>query len=300
MKHCAASVLLLLIPLLLPAQPADTVFAAKARELAQVIYADTADSPKLQCNQELEQLVTDFLSTPSSFAFSFDSLPFIKHLRPDDGSFDLLTWVVPLSNHRWHYSGMIRKAGTHDRDTIYRLKPVPWQASADSSYGYTQWPGAVYRNVISRSPKGNPFYTLTGWHGEAEGLAGRIIEALWFDSAGAPRFGLPVFVMKDGSQQQRVLFSFTNQVPFHLAYELQLLPGEKRKRDQMIVFNRLGGNNAQLGRMFRGAVPRYDVFDAFVYVAGRWVFHQDVDARTDTRNLPKFDPPEQGLGNPKK
>jgi hypothetical protein len=30
------------------------------------------------------------------------------------------------------------------------------------------------------------------------------------------------------------------------------------------------------------------------------VFHQDIDARTDTRHLPKFDPPEQGLGDPKK
>jgi len=292
--------LFLFAPQLLPAQSVDTIFVAKAREMAQVIYADTADSPKLLCNQELEQLVADFLSTPFFSAFSIDSLPFIKYIKPDDGSFHLLTWVVPLSDHRWHYSGMMRKAGAQVSDTIFRLQPIPWQASADSSYEYTKWPGAVYRNVISRSPKGNPFYTLTGWRGEDEGLAGRVIETLWFDSAGAPRFGLPVFTMKDGSQQQRVLFRFTDQVPFHLAYELQLLPGEKRRRDQMIVFNRLGGINAQPGRMFRGAVPRYDVFDAFVYVAGRWVLHQDIDPRTDTRQVPKFDPPEQGLGNPKK
>jgi hypothetical protein len=300
MKLRAASFLLLLLPLLLPAQSADSIFIAKARGLSEVIYTDTTDSVKLQRNQELEQLVTDFLSNPLLPTFSFDSLQFIKHLRPDDGSFDLLTWVVPLSNHRWHYSGLIRKIDAKNGDTIFRLQPIQWQPSADSSYSYTQWPGAVYRKVISRSPKGNPFYTLTGWHGETEGLAGRMIDVLWFDSAGAPLFGLPIFVMKDGSQQQRVFFSFTDQVPFHLAYEMQLLPGEKRRSDQMIVFNRLGGNNAQLGQMFRGAVPRYDIFDAFVFINGKWVLHQDVDARTDTRNLPKFDPPEQGLGDPKK
>ncbi|HZK07744.1 MAG TPA: hypothetical protein VFC92_06045 [Bacteroidales bacterium] len=300
MRFHAAAFLLLFLPLLLPAQPADSLFIASARELSEVMYSDTADSVKLQHNQELEQLVVDFLSTPFFPSFSFDSLAFIKHLAPDDGSFALITWVVPLSNHLWQYGGMIRKKVAKEKDTLFRLQPILWQPSADSSYSYTQWPGAVYRNIISRSPKGNPFYTLTGWHGEAEGLGGRVIEALWFDSAGAPRFGLPVFVMKDGSQQQRAFFSFTNQVPFHLAYELQLLPGEKRKRDQMIVFNRLGGNSSQLGQMFRGAVPRYDIFDAFVYLAGKWVFHQDIDARSDTRHLPKFDPPEQGLGNPKK
>ncbi|NCA84032.1 MAG: hypothetical protein EOM83_00480 [Clostridia bacterium] len=300
MKPRVAALLFLFVPLLLPAQTFDTLFVDKARELSQIIYADTADSVKLQANQELEQLVADFLSTSFFPAFSIDSLPFIKYLVPDDDSFDLLTWVMPLSDHRWHYSGMIKKAGAQEKDTIFRLQPILRQASADSTYSFTQWPGAVYRKVIGRSTKENPFYTLTGWRGETEGLAGRVIEALWFDSAGTPQFGLPVFVMKNGAQQQRVIFTFTSQVPFHLAYELQLLPGEKRRRDQMIVFNRLGGNNAQLGQMFRGAVPRYDIFDALVSIAGQWVLFEDIDARTDTRQAPKFDPPEQGLGNPKK
>jgi hypothetical protein len=300
MKPRIAAFLFLFVPLLLPAQTYDTLFVDKARELAQIIYADTADSIKLQANQELEQWAADFLSTSFFPAFSIDSLPFIKYLVPNDDSFDMLTWVMPLSDHRWHYSGMIKKTGAQEKDTIFRLQPILRQASADSIYSFKQWPGAVYRNVISRSTKENPFYTLTGWRGETEGLAGRVIEALWFDSAGTPQFGLPVFVMKNGEPQYRILFTFTDQVPFHLAYEPQLLPGEKRKRDQMIVFNRLGGNNAQLGRMFKGAVPRYDIFDALVNIAGRWVLFEDIDARTDSRHLRNFEPPEQGLGNPKK
>jgi hypothetical protein len=41
-----------------------------------------------------------------------------------------------------------------------------------------------------------------------------------------------------------------------------------------------------MGRFFRGAVPSYEIFDAFVFVGNRWVLFEDIDPRIESGSLP--------------
>jgi hypothetical protein len=261
-------------------------FLQKSDSLARILYSDTDDQQKISANDELNVLFAEFLLQEAATTSTYDSLIFLKNLTTEDAAFCLLTWVVPLANEKFLYSGFIRKMKSGSVDTVFRLRSSEEGSEPNESYTPKSWPGAVYSEIIQHSVKDQDFYTLIGWQGKGEGLSGRIIETLWFDEEGKPVFGLPVIVTKSGELMCRHVFEFTDQVPFHLAYERQRLPGEKRKKDWMIVFNRLTGNQPGMGRFFRGAVPSYEIFDAFVFVGNRWVLFEDIDPRIESGSLP--------------
>jgi hypothetical protein len=207
--------------------------------------------------------------------------------------------VVPLTDHNYLYTGFLQKIETTkskspEIDTVFRLKPSRSEIEISKSYSIKNWPSAVYTQILPQE-KHTSFYTLLGWVGKPYGLAGKTIETLSFDTTGAPVFGLPAFSMKDGNLQNRILFEYTSEVPFHLAYEQQRLPGEKRRNDWMIIFNRIGGNTPGMGRMFRGPVPSYEYFDAFAMIGGRWVFFEDVKPVVNTKGVDDNRPKEIGL-----
>jgi len=245
-------------------------------------------------NQHFEMLTLAFLQSDSSLLFTYDSLLFAGYLQPEDETFGLLTWVIPLAENRYHYSGFLQKMNNRGVDTVFHFIPLEKEIKQDAGYTFQNWPGAVYNQILPKGKREN-YYTLLGWVGKHEGLAGKRIETLTFDSIGQPVFGVPVFSMKDGNTQNRVEFEYTIEVPFHLSYELQRLPGEKRKTGWMIVFNQIGGNTPGMGRVFRGPVPSFEFFDAFIPINEKWVFFEDVHPRANTKGLNDDRPTEIGL-----
>lgn len=285
----------LLIFGLSPAQRTFDKLLAEADSAATLLFTNTSDQVKVQTNENLEANIFHFLHSDESLDFTWDSISYMKFLAPEDGSFGLLTWTVPLEDHKYLYSGFLQKRNGDNRvDTAIRLQPAKKERDLSKTSSAGNWPVAVYQKLLPREKKAD-FYTLFGWVGKPDGLAGKTIETLAFDSAGMPVFGVPAFAMKDGSTQSRIMFEYTDEVPFHLAWEKHRLPGEKRKNDHMIIFNRIGGNTPGMGRMFRGPVPSYEFFDAFVWIGGKWVFFEDVRPTVDTRDLDDTPPKEIGL-----
>ncbi len=265
------------------AQQAENDFIAHADSVVKVLYSDIEDDIKIVENERFEEIVYSFLSAPVSEKISFDSIKFVKYLKPADGNFSILTWVVPLSDHKFLYSGFIQNYFSDNSDTVIQLKPDASEFHLNTTHPSDHWPGAVYYNIISNQSNNTNYYTLFGWVGQSQNLAGKVIEVISFDTTGMPLFGKPVFSMKTGEAQHRVLFRYTDQIPFHLGYERQLLPTNKKREEWMIVFNRLTGNNPAMGRMFYGAVPSYDIFDAFINIGGEWVLFEDIDPRVETK-----------------
>ncbi len=256
--------------------------------LGHVLYANNADSVKLGANQELEQRFEDFLQKQASVDLPVDSLKFIKRVAPDDDHFRLFTWAVPLSEHRYLYSGLMQRLQHGKPSGVAALRQGSMPVLENETYDGQHWPGAVYTQLIEKKDD-QTFYTLLGWMGDEPGKARRVIDVLTFGDDGSMQFGLPVFVLGK-KVNDRVIFEFTSEVPFHLAWEEQRVPGKKRKKEWMIVFNHLGGNDPAMGRMFKAAVPAYDQFDAFLFEKGRWVLHTDVDVRTETQ---KYEAPQE-------
>jgi hypothetical protein len=193
------------------------------------------------------------------------------------------------------YSGFLQifnKDGQHD--SLITLKYERTKDDVLATLQFNQWPGAVYYRLIEKTFKKEITYTLLGWVGAEEGKEKRVIEILDFDSEGTAYFGSPVFVMDEKMIQDRVIFEYAGEVPLHLNYETHPLPGKKKKVD-MIVFNRLVGNNPQMGRIYTAMVPDYSTYDGLIFKDGNWILHRDLDLRVNTDDLNAKPPKAQGL-----
>jgi hypothetical protein len=270
---------LCIIPVvLLQASNPDSIIIRSIEQKALTLYQNNPDSVKKVANDTILTGMRSLLQKPSSISFPFDSLKFVKAVRPSDKSFLLITWTVPFADgHR--YYGFLQINGSSEIMEVIELVDNDGSMKPNRSYPATDWPGAVYYELIEKSTKTGKLFILFGWIGGEPGTARRVIEVLTFDEAGNPVFGAPVFQMDQNMLQYRVNFEFTDQVPFHLAYEEQLIPGTRSKKGRMIIFNRLTGNDPARGRFYRAAVPSYNTFDALIFENGHWQLHKDVDAR---------------------
>jgi len=244
------------------------------------LYDNSPDTLKKAMNQKVEQLLGEFLLMEQSVFFSFDSLRFLKSLPSGDGSFKIFTWAVPLMGDAFLYSGFVQVFGKGGSiKQVIKLENLPVETDLLKSYNSNNWPGAVYYKIIGLNYGKTKLYTLFGWQGSKPGMASRIIETLIFDENGTPVFGTPVFSDYSSKKLCRVIFKFTDKVPFQLSYEKQLIPGSKKKRQNMIVFNRLISAQPDMGLSPGVKMPDYGTFDGFVFKKDSWHFMKDIDVR---------------------
>lgn len=280
--------LLIVYPGLIFAQTDFQDFSRKHDSLSAILFGAYADSIRIDASQNFEEVLGSFLKTTKSFDYPVDSMKFVKMVAPENRSFRMFTWAVPLSGGDHIYSGIVQKNKNDETLDVISLSPCKNKIDEDSVYSGNHWPAAVYFKLIETN--GSEFYTLLGWRDSGPGKTSRVIDIFHFDQDGTVLFGKPVFEVSGRSLQSRVIFEFTDQVPFHLAYEKQSPSVKARKKEWMIVFNHLGGNNPAMGRMFRAPVPVYDRFDGLLFLDGRWQYIKDVDARVETR---KYQPPDE-------
>ena len=280
--------LLLMISGWLDAQADFQNFNRKYDSLSAILFGPYADSIRIDANQNFEEVLAIFLKTGESLDYPVDSMKFVKMVAPENRSFRMFTWAVPLSGEDHIYSGIVQINKNDETLDVISLSPGKNEIDEDSVYSGNHWPAAVYFELIEN--RGSEFYTLLGWRDSGPGKTSRVIDIFHFDQDGTVLFGKPVFEVSDRSLQSRVIFQFTDQVPFHLAYEKQSPSVKARKKEWMIVFNHLGGNKPAMGRMFRAPVPVYDRFDGLIFSDGRWQYIKDVDARVETR---KYQPPDR-------
>jgi len=266
--------------------------------MAAKLYEDHADSVKYNINSRVEDMIEVILENSNAKLVGLDTLNFLKVLSAEDGKFNLLSWAYPSTGDRFQYSGFLQILDDHGGpDSLIRFV---YEEDGDELFKIYQdknWPGAVYYKLIEKTSKKNLTYTLLAWVGAETGKAKRVIEILDFDQEGNPQFGKPVFMIAPEKIQNRMIFEYTDEVPFHLNYEIHPLPNKKKKKEGMIIFNRLVGNNPQMGRMFNGSVPDYSVFDGLIFEEGKWLLYRDLDLRVDTDNL-NNNPKKEKQANP--
>jgi hypothetical protein len=257
----------------------DSLFFRSIGRMAMKLYSDTPDSVKKAVNDSIRIDLNILLETFESAVFPYDSLKFVKAISPTNNSFRLITWTVPFEEEH-HYYGFLQVLSKNEIRDVIELTDNGGKYDLDQSYTANDWPGAVYYELIEKHSQNFTLYTLFGWLAGETGTAKRVIETVAFNAEEEPVFGVPVFLIDHNKLHHRVLFEYTGQVPFHLVYEEQLLPGRRNKKDWMIVFNRLGGNDPRMGNFFHAAVPSYHTFDALIFDNGIWRLLLDIDVRS--------------------
>ena len=149
------------------------------------------------------------LKIKNSFNYPFTSLQTVSIIKPDDNKFRIFTWNLPLDSGKFLYFGVIQM-NLKDTFQIFGLYDSsnyiinPSYATLDNRH----WMGALYYQIHTLKHKKKTQYMLMGWDGEDAKVNKKVIDVLWFDKEGLPKFGSPVFDNGGDIQSRMIFFVF--------------------------------------------------------------------------------------------
>jgi hypothetical protein len=254
------------------------------KKLATSIIEPANDFERLTINHEFKTLLKNALEMDNSFAYPFDSLVTVSRLTSPDGSFRIFTWYVPLQNNRFEYFGYFQSHDSRRNESqIFTLtdRGAEEDDFVNKSLDHENWYGAYYLELVHKRDRRNDYYLLLGWRADDHLTRKRIIEPIKQLGGGRPSFGQPVFRYKD-NRLRRVIFEYSARVSMSMRYESHPVERGRRSTD-MVIFDRLGPTQDYLVGHYQFYVPETNIFDAFVFDDGKWIFTPDIDARNPRR-----------------
>lgn len=206
------------------------------------------------------------LRIKNSFNYPFTSLKTVSIIKPDDNKFRIFTWNLPLDSSKYLYFGVIQM-NLKDSFQIFGLYDSsnsvqnPSYATVDNRH----WMGALYYQIHTYKHKKKTHYMLMGWDGEDAKLNKKIIDVLWFDKDGQPKFGYPVFD-NGGDIQSRMIFTFADEAVMTLRYE---------KEEKIVVFSNMVPPNPLQKGLFHYYLPD-GTYDFLKFQKGYWVRYENL------------------------
>lgn len=246
---------------------------------------------RYNANEQFLDLLKTTLAENGAFDYPFAHLPCEK-LMSKDKRFRMFNWIVPKEEGMEFFAVMIIHNAqkktyqiiqlTDDSDAIFDLP----NATLDKDH----WYGAYYTEIIQTKTDSRTYYTLLGWNGNDKTTNRKVIEVLTFKANGEPVFGANIFTWKKEKSKRRI-FEYSRKGSMILRYDYQSYgepvgtpkPGQKQKekliKSYMIVFDRLIPPNPELVNNPEAYIAAGGVYDALVWINGRWVLKVDVLAQ---------------------
>ncbi len=217
------------------------------------------------------------LRQENAYHYPFDSLKAISILEAPDKSFKIFSWQVKQAGAAYRHFGCILK-----NDVGHTLIPLIDQSDelapgTDTVVTAKNWFGSAYYQLLPdvRKIKKVKYYTLIGYDGFEPFSQRKIIDVLWFNEAGEPQFGAPIFQLP-GGRFTRVIFEYAKDATMQLRWD-----GENK----MIVGDHLvPRNETNRGLYFDYATD--GSFDGFSFKKGLWIYKDNVDLRMKTNSPP--------------
>jgi hypothetical protein len=245
------------------------------------------DEQRKAVNNQFREYFELVLGMDGSFQHNFDSLTTVSVLRSPDARFRIISWYVPFRRDNFEYFGFFQTAHPENGNNI--LIPLADNGTYEEeprfkSLDHEQWYGAYYSDMIHHRHNQQDFYTLLGWRGDNPLTRKRIIESLTITDQGMPVFGNPVFLYGE-KQNHRVIFEYSAKVSMIIRFDDYIFDGS-RHSERIIVFDRMAPTHSFLEGHYQFYVPEMNIFDAFRFIDGRWVFTEDIDIRNPLRRPP--------------
>jgi hypothetical protein len=221
----------------------------------------------------------EVLKIKNSFNYPFSTLKTISILKPEDNKFRIFTWNLLLDSSKYLYFGVIQM-NLKDTFQLFGLYDSshsvnnPSYATLDNRH----WMGALYYQIHSYKYKKKTHYMLFGWDGEDSKVNRKIIDVLWFEKSGEPKFGAPVFD-NGGDIQSRMIFTFAEEAAMLLRYEVE---------QKAIIFANTVPSNPNFKGMFQYYLPD-GTYDFLKFQNGFWVRYENLygDSKNPQRYMKK-------------
>lgn len=227
------------------------------------IGSSGSEKERLASSEEFEKLLIESFELEGVFDYSFDSLPKVSKLKPEDEKFRIFNWNIPLDNDMHTYR-------------LYLLFPegefIRFEDSRSLEYGDEkaelmpdQWYGALYYEVLPIKVERETYYTLIGWDGNDALTTKKVLDVLIIAKRKAS-LGFPLFE-KDGELLHRRVFEYAKDVIMNLKW---------LKPKEMIVFDRLEPRVQELEGNYAYYGPS-TAFDGYSKEKDRWKLNEYID-----------------------
>lgn len=188
----------------------DTTFIFNSEAQMQTLITDVLTNKNLTARQEasrqLEEVMEKTLHQNGAFEYDFSSLKGISLVQPEDKSFKIFTWQLYIDKDHYLYKGFIQtKEGN-----VYKLndQSEDMRTVEFSLLKPENWYGALYYNLKEFKHENQKMYLLFGYDAYGFYNKRKLLDVLYFDSSGRPRFGKTVLEMKDGRGRKRKVKRF--------------------------------------------------------------------------------------------
>lgn len=257
------------------------------------------DRVKFEASAKFADVLDEVLYIKNSFNYPFDSVNTIARLVSPDKKFRMFNWIIAKDNGTFDYNCILQAYNDKKKKyDIFKLtdKSAEIIAPEFQALDVENWYGALYYKIIHVKNGDIDYYTLLGWNGNNGNSFKKLIEVLSFRSGNRPFFGAAIF-RKGKEKPKRIIFEYSSKAIMTLKYDDQQYQIKKRVRKpkkgkrfeieniktEMILFDRLVPLSPSLENQRQFYVPETNVFDAFIFENGRWVFIEDIDARNKVR-----------------
>lgn len=245
--------------------------------IRKAMLSTAEDTERQKLNEDFKLAIEAFLNLRGSFKEATDSLSYFGDLYSPDKAFRLLTWNLPLEGGRFSYFCYVQKKD----ETWYELVDTKHDGRRleNKSFSHDEWMGALYYEILPVKYKKERYYFLMGWDGRSEMSNRKVLETMYFDSKGFPKFGKPV-LKTDRFTQRRYIMEYTEEAYATLRYH----PEKK-----MIVFSHLMPLRPELEGVYEFYAPDLS-YDGFKQKGKVWELVEDVDVRSEKSGKPYKDP----------
>src|ERR1035437_2910597 len=222
------------------------------------------------------------LDMHKSNEFIFDSLKKYKvMLESPDKQVRIFTYDMEVEDGTHIYYGFIQAYNKKSKKyEVYELNDKsdvvkdPQNASLDN----TKWFGAYYYQIVQVKYKKNKYYILLGWDGNNRITNKRLIDVLYFNDKGFPKFGDAIFAAEDGKIKKRIIFEYQAGIFMSLRYD---------EAKQAIVFDHLSPSNSNLEGQYQFYGPDF-TYDMMEFKDGMWRYVKNVVPRNDKDKTDKY------------
>lgn len=202
---------------------------------------------------EFSEKFEKWISQPGTFTQSLDNIKWISTKSPIDKSFRLITWQVKGVNDKFLHKGLIQKK---DGTIIQLQDEMPKDMDAQYEVADADnWYGALYYGI----EKVDDYYLLFGFNGGSGREYTKLVDVLWFDKNGQPKFGKEVFRFDTNNprpdMKSRILVGYTPTASVSCRYDEE----SKMIMHDYTVDRLLGMEGNQSGKIPDGTYVAYQL-----------------------------------------
>ena len=264
-------------------QPILQHFEDSLKSLSDSILDGREQGIRQQACYDFIKMLVQALKENDSFSYPFDSLTRISVLYPDNKSFRIFNWQLPLTSGKQRFYGVIQmndKKGLK----IYPLYDFSdyMKNSADTVTNNEKWYGALYYKIMQVKGRGKNYYMLFGWDGNTLSSNKKVLDVLTFNKSGEPVFGAAIFNFETESPRnniKRLILEYKEDAQVSMNYDAEL---------KMIVYDHLIPQDPLSKDLLFTYVPDGS-YEAFKWKRGKWNYIENVF--TSTMREPVFPKP---------